>query len=160
MNILYLHDENELISNSHHSTLQKYCIENGYELHTPNINYTTLSVDVPQIEEQIYDRNEWLVIGSGLGGWLAYIFSREHQTKCVLINPEIEPKGFKPLVVNNLSPTLILLDSADEVIDSHNSYRMFENYAQVEIFDGGDHRFQHMQESMIYIDEMVNHVHL
>ena len=188
MNILYLHGFNSAPNNSNkYQILRAYCIKHGYDLTTPKIDYRNIESEIRRLTNMIQE-DEWVIIGSSLGGWLAYTLSRLTLHKCVLINPSIEPnvslavhnnktltnhgngdvkewlpmhtKQYNKLIINNIAPTLVLLDSADEVIDSHNSYRMFENYAQVEMFDGGDHRFQHMLESMIYIDEMVNHVHL
>lgn len=45
-------------------------------------------------------------------------------------------------------PTLVLLDKADKVIDYHFAYEQYQSCAEVILFEGGDHQFQHLPESL------------
>ena len=50
-------------------------------------------------------------------------------------------------------PTLLLLDKNDEVLDHQIAASRYQNCAEVVIFDGGDHQFQHLPESIPRIKE-------
>lgn len=45
-------------------------------------------------------------------------------------------------------PTLLLLDKGDEVLDYHIAANRYQHCADVVIFEGGDHQFQHLAESL------------
>ena len=45
-------------------------------------------------------------------------------------------------------PTLLLLDKNDEVLDYRIAAERYQHCAEVVIFDGGDHQFQHMMEAL------------
>ena len=45
-------------------------------------------------------------------------------------------------------PTLLLLDKNDEVLDYRIAAERYQQCADVVIFDGGDHQFQHMAEAL------------
>jgi predicted esterase YcpF (UPF0227 family) len=45
-------------------------------------------------------------------------------------------------------PTLVLLDTADEVIDADVAARLYRDRGTVIAFPGGDHGFQHLEESI------------
>lgn len=45
-------------------------------------------------------------------------------------------------------PTLLLLDKNDEVLDYRIAVNRYQHCAEVIIFEGGDHQFQHMPEAL------------
>jgi len=45
-------------------------------------------------------------------------------------------------------PTLLLLDKGDEVIDYRRSLAVYRDCGECHSFTGGDHQFQHLQESV------------
>ncbi|MRH77641.1 hypothetical protein GH984_02870 [Spiribacter sp. C176] len=51
---------------------------------------------------------------------------------------------------------LVLLDMGDEVIDSHTTQNLLESYPMT-CFEGGSHRFEHMEEAIDDIEHYVNH---
>lgn len=55
-------------------------------------------------------------------------------------------------VCNPVIPTLVLIDKDDEVIDYHFAYKKYQPCARVILFDGGDHQFQHLNESIPIIE--------
>lgn len=48
----------------------------------------------------------------------------------------------------NHKETLLLLDKDDEVIDYHFALEKYKKCAKIILFDGGDHQFQHLNESI------------
>ncbi|MDH3949274.1 MAG: hypothetical protein OEU74_09985, partial [Gammaproteobacteria bacterium] len=50
-------------------------------------------------------------------------------------------------------PTLLLLDKGDEVLDYRIATTRYQDCAEVIIFDGGDHQFQHLAEALPRIRE-------
>jgi len=48
-------------------------------------------------------------------------------------------------------PTLLLLDKNDEVLDYRIAAERYRHFAEVVIFEGGDHQFQHMPEALAKI---------
>ena len=44
--------------------------------------------------------------------------------------------------------TLLLIDKADEVIDYHFAVEKYQTCAKINLFEGGNHQFQHLKESI------------
>jgi hypothetical protein len=44
--------------------------------------------------------------------------------------------------------TLLLIDKADEVIDYHYAIEKYQTCAEICLFEGGDHQFQHLNEAI------------
>ncbi|MFP3874499.1 MAG: YqiA/YcfP family alpha/beta fold hydrolase [Thiohalophilus sp.] len=51
-------------------------------------------------------------------------------------------------------PTLLLLDRGDEVLDYHTAADRYRACAEVRLFDGGDHAFQHLPEALPFIRKL------
>ena len=49
-------------------------------------------------------------------------------------------------------PTLLLLDKGDEILDYRVAVARYQNCAEIVMFNGGDHQFQHMAESFPRIE--------
>ena len=118
-----------------------------------------------------------MLIGSSLGGYLAQYLGRKFGCPIVLINPALHPvpllmqhlgkqvnyysgKEYEltESSVQSLAcyaveagqdhhPTLVLLDKADELLDSAATAKAYEGHAQVVAYEGGSHRFDHLSES-------------
>lgn len=56
----------------------------------------------------------------------------------------------------NHKETLLLLDKDDEVIDYHFAVKKYKKCAKIILFDGGDHQFQHLNESIPEIKHFYN----
>ncbi len=125
-----------------------------------------------------------MVIGSSMGGFygrfLAQRFPFDH---LVLINPALRPWELWPehegwqetasgeryyLSRNTFEesrdyeigqdgdpvPVTLLLDKGDEVIDYRIAERIYRGRANLRLFSGGDHGFQHMAEAVEIITEL------
>ncbi len=53
--------------------------------------------------------------------------------------------------LNNGVPTTLFLDKGDETIDYQVAADLYHGSGEVLIFEGGDHRFQHMKEAIAHI---------
>lgn len=49
-------------------------------------------------------------------------------------------------------PTLLLIDKADEIIDYHHAQEKYQTCGRIILYEGGDHQFQHLTESL---DEII-----
>jgi len=127
------------------------------------------------VQEAIVEHDIDLLVGTSLGGYIA--------SQCgaglpfVAINPVINPSQallkyldttedyygrkikLRPELIKKL-PTfntngagLILLDAGDDVINPSETRSALDNYYTVITHKGGDHRFQHMEESILSIEE-------
>lgn len=48
----------------------------------------------------------------------------------------------------NHTATLLLLDAGDEIINYRYAYDLYRDCAEVKLFPGGDHQFQHLAEAL------------
>lgn len=65
---------------------------------------------------------------------------------------EVELKSF-PV---EKSRRTLLLDMADELIDSGKTYEKYKNIAEVTTYEGGSHSFEHMQKALATIKRSIN----
>ena len=128
--------------------------------------------------------NSLLLIGSSLGGFYANWLAVKYKTKCVMINPSTHPwltlqqclgenvnyytkhtyeltqdmlNAMSEFVLSDCAdgtPRLVLLDADDEVLDYSVARDQFEYCAEVIVYEGGSHRFDHMPEALVEIDRM------
>ena len=140
-----------------------------------------------ELSEQI-PINDVVLVGTSLGGFWAAEMARHLGMPSVIINPAIAPRESlrqyvgEPAVnyvtgePNTLSMEsvnsyergitrdtfllpLVLLDMGDEVIDADATRRALEGFPMV-CWDGGSHRFEHMDEAIREIEVYVNHCSL
>ena len=77
-----------------------------------------------------------------------------HQANCDQFKRyEIELKKF----TTEKGRRTILLDMADELIDSSQTYRQYKEIADVTIYKGGSHSFEHIEEALPIIKKAVIH---
>lgn len=116
----------------------------------------------------------WQIFGSSLGGFYGQYLASRYQVPLLMINPALRPwalsqqyagvhehpltgeeihvdvdfmSAIKKLEVDAVSPSLVLLDREDEVIPYRQAYDKYHSVGQVEVFEGGDHAFQHLDAS-------------
>lgn len=119
-----------------------------------------------------------MLIGSSLGGFWAQVLAPEFGASMVLINPSVQPDetlarhvgryrneatgGETVLTAIDVAelrhyrvepcdpdvPTLVLLDSADEVLDFRVAEAAFRGCGRTRVFAGGSHRFEHLPEAL------------
>jgi len=138
-----------------------------------DIDYTLGSEEV--IEEsldKLMQINPDLLVGTSMGGWLAGILGAESGIPFVAINPVTDPDQMlkarigqgvdhqgKPYELTASAAAsyytftlygsgLILLDKGDELLRWYDTARILGDYFPVHCFDGGSHRFEHMNEAL------------
>jgi uncharacterized protein len=113
-----------------------------------------------------------LLVGTSMGGFLVSRLSADIGKPYVAINPVMDvaatlnkhlgthqdhfgrPFTLTDQVVSSYPGFLpsrhgmVLLDMADEVLDSAATYERLHQQMTVHVFEGGNHRFMHMHESL------------
>jgi len=126
-----------------------------------------------------------LVVGAGLGGFYALHFQRLFAHKTVLINPVLWPgESLKARLGDNINfktgeqfilearhlhrfqalhvhvadtrPDLVLLDDGDAEVEAGVTRRVFSDDVDIQVFPGGSHRFDHLQESLPMIKALLD----
>lgn len=122
-----------------------------------------------------------VLIGSSLGGFWAQWLAPRVDAALVLINPALKPdealndvvgpqhneatgedyvlaaeqvralRAYRVEPCNPKVPTLVLLDEADELLDSHATAAAYRGCGEVLLYPGGTHRFDHLPESVAAI---------
>ena len=122
------------------------------------------------------DKAGFCLVGTSLGGFWASIFGNRLGIPAVLINPTIKPYISLKRYVGRKLPNfvtreknrldagvpgtysdieasgnfLVLLDMGDQVLDYRAAFDWFEGQNVIS-FEGGSHRFDHMEESLPHI---------
>lgn len=121
-----------------------------------------------------------LLVGTSMGGWGAATVGALYGIPFVAINPAVSPQDVlrrrlgdgvdydgQPytLTEETLSTYkalsgegygLILLDEGDEVIPAYHTVAALIEYHDINMFAGGSHRFEHMQDALPMIKEFYN----
>jgi len=99
-----------------------------------------------------------IMINPALQPWeLLYQREGEHQNfvtgeRYTLTVEDIEQtRCYEITAVDDGVPTTLFLDKGDETIDYRIAADMYRDSGELMIFEGGDHRFQHMKEVITYI---------
>ena len=120
----------------------------------------------------VIDEKIDLIVGTSMGGYMAAHVGAKTGTPFVSLNPATTPSdnlvrwqgNFTDFtgnshylsndVISNYPDIVtegygfIILDSADEIIDAHNTEALLEDVFQVHMFVGGSHRFAHMASAI------------
>lgn len=122
------------------------------------------------------------IMGASLGGFYAQMLGSKLGAMVIMLNPSLHPKmTLKRYLGENTNfvtgetylltqqtidtypedlpfktGTLALLSKGDEVLDSIKSAEELKSKCQVELFDGGEHRFRHFKEAAQIIDVFMN----
>lgn len=143
----------------------------------PPIPNAAIALLSKSIEHALREGKRVMLVGSSLGGFYSAFLGVRHTLPFVMINPlvdqtllrhEIGPQQnyysgeqydwteeecdqLDAMIVEPASlpvKPLLLLDEADELLDSQLAAMHFNGYADVQIFPGGNHRFAHMPEAL------------
>ena len=145
-----------------------------------DIDYTQGPEDVVEESlDKLMQVNPDLLVGTSMGGWLGGILGAEIGIPFVAINPVTDPRQtLKPRIGQGVdhqgrpyklsAPTvasyypfvqygsgLILLDKGDELLPWCDTARVLGGYFLMHCFDGGSHRFEHMDEALELIRDHV-----
>lgn len=148
----------------------------------PDLDYTRgFQSALDQCYDMVYDVDYDLVVGTSLGGYLASHLGAKTGLPFVSINPSIDPAlslrkylgrgvdhynkayNLQESVIQDLPKFnmngfgLILLDRGDELLDSEETAEFIGDKYSIVMFEGGNHRFTHMKESLNHIRNLVSH---
>ena len=168
--IIYLHGFNSSPQSHKAQLTRAYMAERGLASHFACPALPPLASDaVAQIERRLPAKNVCF-IGSSLGGFYATYLAEKHAARAVLINPAIEPhvglrayigpqrnlhtgepyeltdghvRQWEALYVPRITPSryLLLVETADEVLDYREALRRYAGAEQI-VIQGGDHSLQ------------------
>ena len=111
------------------------------------------------IDSQLQDISEDdIIVGHSLGGYFALIFSSKYNTKKILINPSLHPKGYPELrseVKSFNRAGLCLTSSEDEVLK--NNYEVCKKELKyIQVIDTKEkHRISDFSKYKKFIDELI-----
>ncbi|AUR85998.1 hypothetical protein NVP1081O_263 [Vibrio phage 1.081.O._10N.286.52.C2] len=172
MNILYLHGWG-----SHYDPTNEKIVELS-KIGTVSGFTIDYCVDATVIEsllvKHVINAKIDLIVGTSLGGFWAASVGSVTGVPFVSINPALDPStslnhyigngitysGNEYLLTQDVIDTyklydfdlygcgLILLDKADKVVDNVATQAKMDGHYEVEMFEGGSHRFEHMKESL------------
>ena len=171
-NILYIHGFNSSPQSMKAELTKQYFAQNH-----PQINFycpqiaSSPDAAVKQLETIIAQapHEQWLLMGSSLGGYFSTYLSEKYQVKAVLINPAVKPfelmqdylgeqlnpytqekyhvaekhiVELKDLEQENISKNnyLVMVQTGDEVLDYQQAVEKYR-HCQLVIEQGGDHSF-------------------
>ncbi len=136
------------------------------------------------LQKLIIDNEVSLLIGSSLGGYYAAYLAEKFQIKTVLLNPSTQPfitlapyvgtneffcsgerfewtrehiHKLMPYAISKNSikaPVLVLLQKGDEILNHTKAAEVYENY-KVIVQEGGNHRFENLDEYLGIIEEFI-----
>ena len=168
--IIYLHGFNSSPQSHKAQLMGAYMAQRGLASQFACPALPPLASDaVGEIERHLPGKNVCF-IGSSLGGFYATYLAEKHAARAVLINPAIEPHvGLRPyigpqknlhtgepyelterhvraweaLYVPQITPSryLLLVETADEVLDYRDAAKRYAGAEQV-VIQGGDHSLQ------------------
>lgn len=140
-----------------------------------NVDYLASGSDLPRhdvissIIEVVIDKEIDLIVGTSMGGWAAAVVGCATGIPFVAANPVLSPSKVLPKL--NVSTAraasyedfplegcqgLILLDEGDDLLDSKETFERLKPHYLVNMFAGGSHRFDHMEDSLDLIELFVN----
>lgn len=148
------------------SNKNSYTLNNFLKV-TPNIDVQFIEYDSSLSFKEIYHiidsqlqgiSEDDIIVGHSLGGYYALIFSSKYNTKKILINPSLHPKGYPELrseVKSFNRAGLCLTSSEDEVLE--NNYEVCkENLKYIEVIDTKEkHRISDFSKYEKFIDELI-----
>ncbi|WP_169731116.1 YqiA/YcfP family alpha/beta fold hydrolase [Marinomonas ushuaiensis] len=150
-------------------------------VHGIDIDYTDRrSVITQQLRDVIIQKHIELLVGTSMGGYFSAEVGLMVGLPYVMINPAMNPRTTLSKYIGDgvdyygrsyhLEKTtveeydqmalknqhgLLLLDKGDELIDYRETVRLLPD-TQTLIFEGGSHRFDHINESLVAIQQYAN----
>lgn len=170
MNILYLHG----FASSFDSTSAKVqALTKLGSVSGIDIDYCHRAEEVIEKVSRNLDLEKIdLIVGTSMGGWLSATLGARSHIPFVAINPAISPQitlarhvgegidyqGNAFTLTNEIVQSyfpidqsgrgIVLLDMGDDVINPVETKTLLQKVFPVHCFDGGSHRFEHMNEAL------------
>lgn len=129
---------------------------------------------IEDLETIVLSHNIGALIGVGLGAFFASYVGALRGLPFIAINPMIDPytslskyrvdipedtlEAYSLVEFPDNGIGLILLDRADEELDSVLSYKTLKDLFAVKIFKGGSHEFEHTAQSLDEIEALIRRV--
>ena len=142
MKILYLHG----LMSSNQSSKTDW-LKQEHIVFNPSLNYKHNSEHIFSELDLLCEQNHFnLIIGSSMGGHLAFHLSNKHNIPSLLFNPSLEKNSIpKPDVVTVVNPTIlhhIVLGEKDDVVIPAETIKYLEDHACnfVYSFENNGHR--------------------
>lgn len=160
--LLYVHGFNSKFDVSNPKLV---ALSNEYEVYGITLEYHNLSFNeiMSKLKAIVFENNVDFIVGSSIGGYLATHLAADLSLPSVIINPVIDSaltlgkydtkytESFRK-TLNLDARSLVLLDRGDSVIPSCDTIKFLESTDfDVNVFEGGDHRFKHIDESLSLI---------
>lgn len=174
LNILYVHGFG---SKFDHGSDKVRALTQLGTVHGVDVDYTQgPSIVLQQAKQIVSDKHIDLLVGTSMGGWCVSEIGSSLGIPFVAINPCIHPRVMLQKYIGKNTDHygrsyvftaetcwsytdfsldgcgLILLDRGDEVIDANATAVLLTDRYRVHVFDGGNHRFEHIAESLELID--------
>lgn len=146
-----------------------------------DVDYTNYAADVVEIATMwVIKTSPDLIVGTSMGGWLAADVGTLCGVPFVAINPSIKPSltlakhpshgidyagreyelpvevvlSYSDITIGGFG--LVIVDRGDDVIDSYETTLHMEPTHYILAFEGGSHRFDHIEESLGAIERFYN----
>ena len=129
-------------------------------VYDPLIDYKADKIFSKLIDEIAYFKPD-LIVGSSMGGYVAYLIANELQINAVLFNPALHSRSFEPdtlELTNKLTyPEItIVLGVNDQVIKSELTKTMFSRRANITIIE---YSHGHRTPFDVFKTEIEKHIH-
>jgi len=141
-------------------------------------------------KHRLHTHKHWLIVGSSMGGYVGQHLASRYAVPLILINPALHPlklfKAYLGAQTNPVTgeqfevnerfvdmlmsydwpalthvPVLLLQDKGDEIVPYQWAYEKYVQTAFVNLYEKGDHTFQHLQQSWEDVLKFVRYaVHL
>ncbi|AZQ43360.1 YqiA/YcfP family alpha/beta fold hydrolase [Nonlabens ponticola] len=117
MNILYLHG----LMSSHQTPKVSWLKDNGHHVYHPALNYKVEGSTIfSQLSSLLEKHDVALIIGSSMGGHLAYHLGNKFGIPTLLFNPSLAPNQVEKPEVDRITNTTILhtvvLGEKDDIV--------------------------------------------
>jgi hypothetical protein len=149
-----------------------------YEPHRAHETARALRKFIARLRRENPHDPKLMLIGSSLGGFWAQYLAPEFVAAIVLINPSVRPhatlarhvgryhneatggetvvtagdvaalRDYAVAPCNPDVPTLVLLDTADEILDYRVAEAAFRGCGRTIVYPGGSHRFEHLPAAL------------
>jgi predicted esterase YcpF (UPF0227 family) len=141
---------------------------------TPNIDYRDFKQIIADLYQSFYDFEsdgyQVLFMGSSMGGFTSEYMALKTNAKVIMINPSTSPITLLPQFIGtnenelrgNKNKTIdrtILLDMADELLDSQLTLNQFKCIAKIFTYSGGSYSFEHIEQALPKIKKVIYTLH-
>ena len=186
--IVYLHGFNSSPQSHKAQVLGRYLAERGLGRLYACPALPPLASEAIRAIERVLPSQPLCFVGSSLGGFYATHLAEKHEARAVLINPAVEPhiglraylgtqknlhtgasyqlteahlRDWERLLAPEITPRryLLLVETADEVLDYRQALRRYAGCEQV-VVQGGDHSLQSFPQHLARIVEFAGHAAL